>query len=238
MSALNKTIGTPAPTESAPVSTSSFVFILSAEPTDEQADRLYARCADATLGMRSGVPYAAFDRDARSLPNAVESALRDVEESFPGIHVVRIEPDALVNASEIARRTGRTRASVSQLIEGLRGPGGFPPPRSRIGQRPLWEWLDVARWFATNHGTGTADVSESAFLGALNGALGIRHLAPHLTGDAERRTVARLITQNAQLLGAAPYARRLSPARRIAEAKSSSAKSDTTPSAATRSRAR
>jgi hypothetical protein len=174
--------------------------MLSAEPTDEQAEVLYARCADLTLGVRTGVPYAAFDRVAPSLAEAVETALRDVEDTVPEVHAVRVEPAELVNAADIARRTGRTRASVSQLIEGERGPGGFPPPRAWMGQRPLWSWLDVAGWFATHYGVGAADVRSAAFLSALNGALNIRQLVPRLTGEAERRVLGRLIAQDAGLL--------------------------------------
>ena len=182
----------------------SFTLILSAEPSDEQAERLYARCADATLGLRSGLPYAAFDRAMPSLPTAIETALRDVETTLPGIHVLRVEPDELVNAADIARRTGRSRASISQLIEGQRGPGSFPPPRTSIGGRPVWDWLDVARWFATLSGSQSAQASAATFLGALNNALAIRHLAPFVTDRAERRTLARLVSQDAELLGAPP----------------------------------
>ena len=146
------------------------------------------------------MPYAAFDRHAPSLAEAVDAALRDIEETVPAVRAVRVEPDELVNAADIARRTGRTRASVSQLIEGERGPGNFPPPRAWMGQRPLWNWLDVAGWFASHYGSGSADVRSAAFLSALNGALNIRQLAPRLTGAAERRALSRLIVQDADLL--------------------------------------
>jgi len=49
--------------------------------------------------------------------------------------VVRVEPDDLVSAAEIARRVGRSRESIRQLGGGLRGPGGFPAPLARIKDR-------------------------------------------------------------------------------------------------------
>ncbi|HEU5315664.1 MAG TPA: hypothetical protein VFX49_06105, partial [Chloroflexota bacterium] len=115
--------------------------------------------------------------------------------------MVRVEPDELVNAADIARRTSRSRASVSHLVEGRRGPGNFPSPRASVGQRPVWDWLDVANWFASNYRTATEDVRSAAFLSAMNGALCIRRVAPHLKGDEERRALAKLIEEDAALLG-------------------------------------
>lgn len=178
----------------------TFTLILSAEPDDDQAERLYERCPDATLGVRAGVPYAAFDREAPSVPDAIRSAMQDLRVAAPSIHVLRVEPEELVSAAEIARRTSRTRASISQLIEGERGPGSFPPPHSWIGGRPLWQWVDVAAWFAKQQRAPSAEVQNAAFVSALNYALGIRALAPKLTDDVARRTIASIALEDVRLL--------------------------------------
>jgi len=66
-----------------------------------------------------------FDIEADTFADAVLRAINEVEK-VSGLSVVRVEPDQLVWASEIADRIGRTRQSVDQLIKGQRGPGGFP----------------------------------------------------------------------------------------------------------------
>lgn len=140
-----------------------------------------AGCDDAVLGLRSGVAFLEFDREAASLPEAVLSAIEDVE-SVPHVDVVRVEPDDLVTASEIARRTGRSRESVRQLAGGLRGPGAFPPPLHNVcGTSPLWRWADVAEWFGTTLGDAKIDRREweaAAFIAMLNSALQMHDLVP------------------------------------------------------------
>ena len=59
-----------------------FTLILSGvrELTPEVLDAFYAAgCDDALIGMCDGVAYAEFCREADSLPEAVESAIRNVE---------------------------------------------------------------------------------------------------------------------------------------------------------------
>lgn len=55
--------------------------------------------------------------------------------------------DDAVTMLDIARRAGRTRASVRMLINGQRGPGGFPRPSLvTTGGEKVWDWPDVAAW--------------------------------------------------------------------------------------------
>lgn len=68
----------------------SFTLLLSGfdELTAEIENRLFdAGCEDATLGIQAGTPYLAFDRDAESFEEAMNSAIRDVEHSGLGIQV-------------------------------------------------------------------------------------------------------------------------------------------------------
>jgi hypothetical protein len=67
-----------------------FTLILSGvqELTPELLDAFYeAGCDDALIGMRDGKAYAEFCREAESLPEAVASAMKDVEATgFTAIH--------------------------------------------------------------------------------------------------------------------------------------------------------
>jgi hypothetical protein len=163
-----------------------FTLILTG-PVDQHADELYdAGCDDALLGAIDGVPYADFDRQADTLAQAITAAIAQLQ-SVPVLRVVRVEPDDLVTAAEIAQRLGRTRESVRLLAAGQRGAGDFPPPISHTRQRNrLWRWADVLAW------TGQADPDELAaaqFIAALNAALELRARTPTLP-EPERRALA------------------------------------------------
>ncbi len=108
-----------------------------------------AGCDDALLGVRNGVLYLDFDREGSSLEEAVLSAVKDVLRSAAGLQISHVEPDDLVSASEIARRLGKSREYVRLLIQGERGRGDFPTPRSGVtGHSCIWSWFAVARWLA------------------------------------------------------------------------------------------
>lgn len=159
------------------------------------ADPMSSAQGSARVTERGGVPVAEFARSAATLADAVLGAIRDAEKAS-GWRVVRVEPDELVSASAIARRLGRTRQSVAQLVAGRRGPGGFPPPAVWVdGAARLWRWSDVAQWFsvAVAHSPGV-DRLAAEFLAMLNGELQARRhrerlaalAAPELEPDSER----------------------------------------------------
>lgn len=90
----------------------------------------------------------AFERPAASVEAAITAAIRQVEAAVPGAKVVRLDED-LVSTSDIATRVGRSRESVRLLVEGARGPGGFPAPVGWVGDAiRVWRWADVVEWFA------------------------------------------------------------------------------------------
>ncbi len=128
----------------------NFVLVLSgiSEPDSRLEDGLYeAGCDDTTLAFRHGIPYLEFDREAESLAEAVRSAVQDAERADPRLKVVRVEPGALVNASEIARRVQYTREYIRLLVQGKRGDGKFPTPQSGVTSKTLvWSWAEVVRW--------------------------------------------------------------------------------------------
>jgi hypothetical protein len=144
---------------------------------------------------RPGVLVVDLDRGAAAFADAVLEAIRELEER-DDVRVVRVEPDELVTASAIARRVGRSRQSIAQLITGERGPAGFPAPAVWIdGKTRLWRWTDVAEWLDVA-GRGSAQIDRVAveFVAMLNGELQARRHrerlallgAPDLDRDSER----------------------------------------------------
>ena len=121
-------------------------FMLIVEGPDLQdgvhVDALFeAGCDDATVGRVGATQYLDFDREAETLANAVFEAAEAIEAAVPEARVVHLGPDDLVTMSDIAERTGRTRESVRLLINGERGPGGFPAPATHLKSRNrMWEW--------------------------------------------------------------------------------------------------
>ena len=186
----------------------TYTFTLVAEGADltsgEIVDALYeAGCGDALFGSRGAVHFGEFDREAPSLAEAVVSAIQQMESVAP-LRVVRVEPDELVSATAIAERTGRTRESVRLLIEGRRGPSGFPSPVAWVDAKTrLWRWSDVVRWFRDAMGKDIEQGEGADFLAALNAALELRDRAAELTAPAERATLARVIREEVELLSGA-----------------------------------
>lgn len=124
-------------------------------------DRLYeAGCDDALYGAYFGRSFLEFDRTAETLLDAVVSALEAVHRAGLGVRRIGFDVEDLVTQAEIARRIERTTASISQLVSGQRGPGGFPAPYSVAGNTKLWMWGEVKTWFAHYDGTVDADTDD------------------------------------------------------------------------------
>lgn len=141
---------------------------------EERLDDIYEATgggANVEVGDR-WTSTVGFDIEADTFAAAVFEAIDQIEQ-VPGLTVVRVEPDQLVWASEIADRVGRTRQSIDQLVKGQRGPGGFPAPVSGNVRNPLWRWADVEAWFAA-YEHHDIDTERPAVIGAVNGALEAR----------------------------------------------------------------
>ena len=127
----------------------TFEFTIVASGLDHQADdfedRFYVNgCDDATISFARGAIILHFAREAETLDEAISSAIVDVR--MAGANVDRVEPDYLVSLSEIAERSGLTRAAISNYARGERGKD-FPHPIARVTtDSPLWDWTDVAEW--------------------------------------------------------------------------------------------
>lgn len=70
-----------------------FILILTTDPNEEEADRLYSIFNDGTLVTIAGVPQVHFHREAPSLEDAIGSALAHVRKA--GFDVVRVEIEPL-----------------------------------------------------------------------------------------------------------------------------------------------
>ena len=155
-----------------------FALVLADVPAGEDSleDALFeSGCDDALLGSRDGVWFLDFERSAPSLLAAVVAAVTDVSKADLGIRIDRVEPDDWVTASEIARRTERSRESVRQLIHAERGPGGFPPPIANVKRRsPLWRWSEVVEWFREGLNVGVGRGDEARDLAMINAALALQ----------------------------------------------------------------
>jgi len=183
--------------------TYNFTLLLSgADPlTPENLNKLYeAGCDDATFGRRESLSYAEFDREANSLAEAVGTAIRDIEGAIPGLQAVRVEPEELVSPAAIATRTSRSRESVRQLMEGMRGPGHFPAAAMWVtSTRRLWRWSDVANWFVTYLDEELPNAQDAIFLGACNGALEVRWHLQRLSVQDDRLELTRFLRENLKL---------------------------------------
>lgn len=124
-------------------------FTIVASGLDPEAedfeDRFFeAGCSDATIGFQKGAIILEFARRAPDFAKALVSAIRDVERA--AAKVERVEPDYLVSISDIAQRTGLTRAAISHYSKGMRS-SAFPSPIARVtSESPLWDWYEVSRW--------------------------------------------------------------------------------------------
>ena len=140
---------------------------------DEAANRLFEAGADDGFPETGPLGHSiGFDREADSLEEAVMSAIADVESAR--LEVLRVEPDELVSAADIAERCGRSRQSISSLINGTRGPGAWPRPVAGNVRSPLWRWSEVAAWFEHFDGSQRSDRETANFLAAVNEVLAAR----------------------------------------------------------------
>lgn len=177
----------------------NFTFILGDEMqlTDEIIEQILAASDDALVGGRNHQALVEFDRNAPSFAEAVIAALREIE-SIPGLQVRRVEPEELVSLSAMAGRLDRSVESIRLLVEGQRGPGGFPRPVAQVDAKTrLWEWTAVATWWRDSmKGDDGSLLASAEFLASLNDALDLRARADRLN-EGERRVVSGIVGEAA-----------------------------------------
>lgn len=149
-----------------------FALIVGGVPelTEKVEDALFgAGCDDATLSMQYGLLYMEFSRAAKSLKDAIVSAIQDVQKSGIGAKVQRVDECNLVTASDIARRISRSRQLVHQYMTGQRGPGAFPPPECHLADHaPLWRWCAVSYWLVQNNLLRAEESSNAEVVEVIN----------------------------------------------------------------------
>ena len=150
-------------------------FVLVGSGVDPQADDFEARffdagCDDATIAFQNGRIVADFSRDADSLEGALVSAVHEFRAA--GAAVERIEPDPLVSLADMARRSGMSRAAMTNYATGERQ-SGFPAPIARVSSNsPLWDWAEVAEWLCRHRRLSDEAAQQAAIVRAANEALG------------------------------------------------------------------
>jgi predicted transcriptional regulator len=151
-------------------------------------ERLFeAGCDDATISVQKGLFVIDFDRDANSFKEALVSAIHDVKRA--GARIDRIEPDYLVNASDIASRMGATRAAVSLYASGKRG-RCFPAPVARVTtDSPLWDWVEVSEWLVQEKKLSQEAVEEAHLIREMNRVIARSHMQ---LSEADRKLEAEL----------------------------------------------
>jgi len=152
----------------------TFEFSIVASGLDPEADGFTDRffeagCDDATISFQKGHIILDFAREADSIDSAICSAVECVETA--GAQVDRIEPDPLVSLSEIASRTGLTRAAITQYSKGQRGKD-FPAPVARVtSETSLYDWAKVATWLFQHEKLSREEAIEAAAVKAANEAI-------------------------------------------------------------------
>jgi hypothetical protein len=159
---------------------------------DDFEDRFYeAGCDDATISFQKGMIALEFSRAAKSFAQAIVSAFADVSKA--GARVERLEPDHLVNLSDIAMRSGLSRAAISLYCKGARGKD-FPAPVARVtSDSPLWDWVAVSRWMVENGKLPQESFVEARITRAANDLVGLRPINRGTTAkEIEQRLKAAM----------------------------------------------
>ena len=76
----------------------AFTLVLTADPTEAEADKLYGTIDDGTISTIAGAPQIHFHRGAGSLEEAIRSAIGDVRSIGFDVARVEMEPDAVLQA--------------------------------------------------------------------------------------------------------------------------------------------
>ena len=76
-----------------------FTLILTADPNEEEADKLYGLFDDGTIATIAGVPQIHFHRQALSLKEAIRSAIVNVISAGFDVARVEIEPQMVLQAA-------------------------------------------------------------------------------------------------------------------------------------------
>ena len=123
-------------------------FKIAAEGTDSKklVERLgKVGCDDAVIGTgQPGRIALDFAREARSVKEAIVSALRDVKKALPDAELIEVTPD-FVGLTDVAELVGVSRQNMRKLM--LAHPTTFPAPVHE-GSASVWHLAHVLQWLA------------------------------------------------------------------------------------------
>lgn len=123
------------------------VVLENVELTDEVLDDLFGAVEDVVPSSIDGVVKITAPVEASDDESAAFQLVDQIQAVLPHAVPVRLDQD-LVSISDIAERTDRSRESIRLLVDGKRGPGGFPSPVGTVGDAiRVWPWAVVTDWF-------------------------------------------------------------------------------------------
>lgn len=76
-----------------------FTLVLSSDPDEQEADRLYTIVNDGTISTIAGIPQIHFHRASPSLEEAIRSAIGDVRSVGFDVRRVEMEPEAVTQSA-------------------------------------------------------------------------------------------------------------------------------------------
>jgi len=77
-----------------------FRLVLATDPTEDEADKLYAKFNDGTISTIAGIPQIHFHRESKQLEDAIRSAIGDVQSLGFTVERIEIEPAAVLQTTE------------------------------------------------------------------------------------------------------------------------------------------
>jgi predicted DNA-binding transcriptional regulator AlpA len=123
-------------------------FKIGADGTDSKqlVERLgESGCDDAAIGIgQPGRIALDFTREARSVKDAIISALRDVKTAIPEAELIEVTPD-FVGLTDVAELVGVSRQNMRKLM--LAHPTTFPAPVHE-GSASVWHLAHILQWLA------------------------------------------------------------------------------------------
>jgi hypothetical protein len=72
-----------------------FTLVLTSDPDEAAADKLYSVIDDGTISTIAGTPQIHFHREATSLEDAIRSAVANVRSAGFDVERVEMQPDML-----------------------------------------------------------------------------------------------------------------------------------------------
>lgn len=123
------------------------IIVRDANAHDDNLDDVLFGCGcdDALLCRMDNVVYLEFDRTAENATTAIATAFDDLHQA--GFHDLILQEHGVSSLSEIAKRLGVSRATMSHYANDKRGMGNFPKPVAGVlSGSALYLWREVAEW--------------------------------------------------------------------------------------------